>query len=209
METLAGTIVGSKHDLSISNEHGPEMSASKEICVFCHTPHAASDAVKAPIWNRKITDTTVFQLYGEGTPIGSVPNAVSLACLSCHDGVSSEGVASAVSALDTHTLINYPNGDSGSPNCNACHPDGGVYPSSTWQIGPILTDDHPISISYTTALANDPTGFEPSPLNGVKLFGVDNEVECATCHDVHNPENGTFLRVNNAGSELCLSCHKR
>ena len=41
------------------------------------------------------------------------------------------------------------------------------------------------------------------------------EVECASCHDPHGvPSNGpgstfnpTFLRIANAGSSLCLSCH--
>jgi predicted CXXCH cytochrome family protein len=32
-------------------------------------------------------------------------------------------------------------------------------------------------------------------------------VECASCHDPHTPNNGVFLRVSNAGSGLCLSCH--
>ena len=32
-------------------------------------------------------------------------------------------------------------------------------------------------------------------------------VECATCHDVHNSGNGSFLRVSNARSALCLACH--
>lgn len=34
-------------------------------------------------------------------------------------------------------------------------------------------------------------------------------VECASCHDPHNPDNGTFLRVANTGSALCLSCHTK
>jgi len=32
-------------------------------------------------------------------------------------------------------------------------------------------------------------------------------VECASCHDPHTPNNGTFLRVSNNQSGLCLSCH--
>lgn len=32
-------------------------------------------------------------------------------------------------------------------------------------------------------------------------------VECASCHDAHNPTNGTFLRSTNTGSALCLACH--
>ena len=44
-----------------------------------------------------------------------------------------------------------------------------------------------------------PTGFD----NGVKLY--DNRVECATCHNVHNPDNEPFLRVRS--DVLCQTCH--
>ncbi len=32
-------------------------------------------------------------------------------------------------------------------------------------------------------------------------------VECGSCHDPHNDTNGTFLRISNTGSAVCLSCH--
>lgn len=32
-------------------------------------------------------------------------------------------------------------------------------------------------------------------------------VECASCHDPHTSDAPTFLRVSNAGSAVCLSCH--
>ncbi|WP_428645273.1 cytochrome c3 family protein [Roseibium sp.] len=32
-------------------------------------------------------------------------------------------------------------------------------------------------------------------------------VECASCHDPHNPVNGTFLRIANDNSDVCLACH--
>ena len=32
-------------------------------------------------------------------------------------------------------------------------------------------------------------------------------VECASCHDPHNPDNGTFLRTANTSSAVCTSCH--
>jgi predicted CXXCH cytochrome family protein len=32
-------------------------------------------------------------------------------------------------------------------------------------------------------------------------------VECATCHDPHVTTNGTFLRIANTGSAVCLACH--
>jgi predicted CXXCH cytochrome family protein len=38
------------------------------------------------------------------------------------------------------------------------------------------------------------------------LTGAQPFVECASCHDPHS-ENTTFLRIANAGSAVCLSCH--
>ena len=35
--SIAG-IVGSKHDLSVTNFYGNYNGAATEICVFCHTP---------------------------------------------------------------------------------------------------------------------------------------------------------------------------
>ena len=78
-------------------------------------------------------------------------------------------------------------------------------PGTIWRIGADLTDDHPVSISYAIARALDESAFEETPTGGIKLY--DGMVECASCHDVHNPANGTFLRVNNDGSGLCKSCH--
>lgn len=203
---LAGSIVGSKHDLSVTNYYGATAGASQEVCVFCHTPHGANETEISggPIWNRKITDMNAFEMYGG---VGS-PNYLSLVCLSCHDGVSSQGAISAVSAYDGHNILNPPNGDPGSPSCVACHSGGGAMPDTIWQIGPILTDDHPISIDYFASVAAAPAGdFKATPDPEIKLFG--NKVECASCHDVHNPDFGFFLRKANDQSQLCQSCHAK
>lgn len=34
-------------------------------------------------------------------------------------------------------------------------------------------------------------------------------VECASCHDPHNSTNPTFLRISNAQSAVCLTCHNK
>jgi predicted CXXCH cytochrome family protein len=39
--------------------------------------------------------------------------------------------------------------------------------------------------------------------NGVKLY--EGRVECATCHNVHNPDNEPFLRIRS--DFLCQTCH--
>ncbi|HEX8961957.1 MAG TPA: cytochrome c3 family protein [Rhodocyclaceae bacterium] len=46
-------------------------------------------------------------------------------------------------------------------------------------------------------------------LNNSAGQGGANEpsVECASCHDPHNGQNPTFLRVSNDNSGVCLSCH--
>ena len=45
-------------------------------------------------------------------------------------------------------------------------------------------------------------------LHTTPLF--DDKVECASCHDPHDQVvdgTGKFLRLDNAGSALCLDCH--
>ncbi len=197
------SIVGSKHDLSATNFYGPLGGSSTEICVFCHTPHDKSATVDGPLWNRNITDDTVFTMYN-GT--SGIPNNATMVCLSCHDGIAAQNEVSAVSSLDTHNIINNPGPghatNPATPNCNACHSTPGTYPGQEWRIGPDLTDDHPVSVLYRSDL---PSEFLSVPINGVRLY--NNMVECSSCHDVHNNQYGMFLRTMNNGSALCYSCH--
>ncbi len=205
----AGTgLIGSKHDLSTST--------TPEPCVFCHTPHHSSGSI-TPLWNRRISDMTVFQMYSSPTIDGTidpVPNPPSLACLTCHDGVAAEGDASAVNTTDTHSLINAP-GPGGIPdtttypNCIKCHPGGGQFPAKWWRIGPDLRDDHPVSITYPTPSQDPDFNTPPDPVRGwADLRLYNGKVECPTCHDPHNGQP-LFLRKQNTGSNLCLTCHRK
>src|SRR3989338_1937828 len=100
----AGGVVWSRHNLSSYGEHyqattsvsgtstatgiTPLTVITTEICVFCHTPHFGQTN-SAPLWNRG-TSATGYVAYGTtvaGTVISSVGGS-SLACLSCHDGVT-------------------------------------------------------------------------------------------------------------------------
>jgi predicted CXXCH cytochrome family protein len=48
------------------------------------------------------------------------------------------------------------------------------------------------------------------PLYGRTVSGTFQPmVECASCHDPHTTGQATFLRISNAGSALCLSCHNK
>ncbi len=209
----AASIVGSKHDLSTTNYYGDYSGATTQICIFCHTPHGGDQGI-GPLWNRRITDTSSFTLYGGVT---GKPNNPTMVCLSCHDGVSGEGDMSAVNAYDTHNIINNPGSGLDNhpvdPNCKACHHGmfglgGGMYPDKVWRIGPDLSNDHPVSVSYSSAEGRFPGQFNAAQsviAAGLKLPGGN--VECVSCHDVHNPANGTFLRLKNSDSSLCKTCH--
>ncbi len=101
-------------------------------------------------------------------------------------------------------------------------------------LGTDLTNDHPIGVQLPDTNIYDfkaPTGtsgalkFFDTNANGkpdkseVRFYntGGGYEVECASCHDPHGvPSAGpgsvfipSFLRVSNAGSVLCMTCHDK
>lgn len=190
-------VTGSKHDISIPG-YSP--------CIYCHTPHSSNTAINAPLWNKSITNVT-YTTYSSptmDTVPSNPPSGISLACLSCHDGVMD----------DAHNMMHAPGGDINNVNCSQCHsgPIGGDSTHSSagipfsFYIGKNLSNDHPISMDYPTAAqdaAFNPPAFVQT--NGLRLFS--NKVECASCHEPHDPTNTPFLRKSNAGSALCLTCH--
>lgn len=93
--TNIGGIINTRHNLTQSflpaNSWKIWMDLARndygEICVYCHTPHAANTQVSLPLWNRTIPSTT-YNTYNSSTLTQSVsqPGPNSLSCLSCHDG---------------------------------------------------------------------------------------------------------------------------
>jgi len=203
----AGTIVGSKHDLRASGGGTPTGGGLVEVCVVCHTPHQTPAANKQdPLWNHTGTATASFGVYGSptmnatptdigGAPMGS--QSVSLLCMSCHDGTVS-------------VLSMYNNPPAGAPTVIplAGRIDATGKIISTANLGTDLTDDHPVNFTYNTALATADGGLADPATNPTvagMLFG--GTVQCASCHDVHDPQYAPFLRMDNTGSALCLTCH--
>lgn len=180
-------ISGSAHDFS-----GDTWSGGK-ICLPCHTSHAGS-SVLAPLWNHAVTTNAAFTLYTSTTLDATTgqPGNESKACLSCHDGsVALDSFGGATGS----TLI-----------------------TGAALVGSDLSNDHPVSFDYTTALATTDGSLhnpsvETTTLGGTikddLLFG--DKLECASCHDVHNEvDNGAgLLRISNASSALCLTCHDK
>lgn len=177
-----GGIRGSAHDFSSQGW------SQGEICVVCHTPHHASQALDTPLWNHATT-TASFTLYGSSSlqnPVGQ-PGTHSKSCLSCHDGTV---------AMDSF------GGTAGTR-----------FMSGAALVGTDLSNDHPIGITmYHEAGLNCQTCHQQHPSRFVSVLPFyDGKVECATCHDPHNGGAGgvKMLRKPNTGSLLCLHCHAK
>lgn len=167
----AGGIVGSRHNLGAFGMHVitatvGQTTGTTEVCVFCHTPHHGG--THAPLWNKGVQSYTStpgnpggnisFTMYSSPTLIGAVdstPGAATLACLSCHDGVST-----------FDTLVNAPGkGNNGNNNTTKTNftwtfsempgpASKADYMSSTrLNIGTTLANDHPVSVVYTETTA--------------------------------------------------------
>ena len=184
-----GQISGTLHDFSTDT-----WNPGGEICIVCHTPHNAMTSVPtAPLWNHDVTSQT-FTVYSSptltATDVGQ-PSGSSKLCLSCHDGTV---------ALDSF---------GGATGTN--------YLTGTALMGIDLSNDHPISFTYDTSLATtdgglwDPatalSGLGDTIANDLLRSG---EMECSSCHDVHNKYgNLSLLVMPNTASALCLTCHDK
>ncbi|HLA35347.1 MAG TPA: cytochrome c3 family protein [Rhodocyclaceae bacterium] len=142
-------ISATKHNLGTTQTVGNRMTTgTSEICVFCHTPHASSTSVSAPLWNKAVPASNTFTTYStanSSTIDGAVSlGSISLACLSCHDGSQ---------AMDN--MINQP-GSGGYAAGGAVLP-GGVWAGANQTAGQMtgvanlgkdLSNDHPVGIQY-------------------------------------------------------------
>jgi len=197
LATRAG-LRGSGHDFS-----GAAWNTGGEMCQPCHTPHHAHSEIDgqeaAFLWNHTFPVNDDFTTDG-GT--NYVLGAASLACLSCHDGVT---------ALDAYGV------HSGTPgNVMPGDPGTGV------NVGRDLRGDHPVGAKYGTStrrrqsvlsgstwVVKAPTGVGTATAT-LRLSGSSKttaRVECTTCHTPHDNQYGDFLRMSNAGSLLCAGCH--
>jgi len=157
-------ITSTKHNLGTTAGGGPNKvtTGTAEICVFCHTPHAADVSVPGlPLWNKALpTSGTGYTTYSsstmnatlatDGLPGGTSIGSVSLACLSCHDGTQ---------AMDN--ILNAPG--SGGYDATGGGAGGLTYtwagnvdgtgkmlngPTTLAMLSEDLSNDHPIGIQY-------------------------------------------------------------
>lgn len=222
-------ILGSKHDFTGLNQRagvtamaGVAFSDYGYSCVYCHVPPEETGANPADFggitdWNRFEPATESYKLYRSQSLDSTTgkPNPISMLCLSCHDGTMAvDMVVFKPATFDTttdkamHMRIN-PSDDIES--CGKCHNGQIAHDISVKMIGTDLSNDHPISMRYAGLdegrgvrdidfrPPDHAAGFD----NGVKLY--NGNVECATCHNVHNPTNELLLRAE--AETLCFTCH--
>lgn len=154
------------------------------VCAVCHTPHNAASAL--PLWDHDASATS-FTTYPQTATMDATVNApagASLLCLGCHDGTAN---------LDSY------GGNTGSIAIAA----GDSYANFTND----LSNDHPISVAYP---ADAPTAAAQQMVDpaGIGAYIISGNVECASCHSMHNPgQIQGLLRTTNDNSALCLTCH--
>lgn len=186
-----------KHNLSVSGPGTPgvTIAASEErVCIFCHTPHHASDVT--PLWSRDLS-TAIYTPYQSTTLKASPgqPTGPSRLCLSCHDGTIALGMLTGGKVIAGLSLM---------PTRSNLETD--------------LSDDHPISFDYGAATAINPNLRQVADLPP-EIYLSQGRLECNSCHNPHRDmyppadkplETGKFLVMDNSKySALCTACHYR
>lgn len=217
-------IAKTKHNLAREGTAGLSDRGESATCVFCHTPLAVGQDAVLPEWHHSLRQSPPFPIYdhiGRAGRDGDVfVGSSSLACLSCHDGSQATNIVK--------NDYNHPFGvpykgpvvelgvrdrsEAGLPP---------VAPHSTAMSG--FVEDFRPALEGTIdnrrvwwVPAGGVLGLTRRTKNDLPLYGHEVElgggkiphVECASCHDPHS-ESRAFLRIGNAGSRLCLTCHDK
>ena len=214
------------HNLSASGTGTVRATTETQVCVFCHTPHSATQGA-TPLWNRALSNQTYTPYTSSSLDANAIqgtldqPGGSSKLCLSCHDGTIALGNVNVLGGAANVSI-----GLSGTAPGGVMPPGSGATSGFTRNLGTDLSNDHPISLTYTQALATRDgelrvldgsqrwppgsgnvvgvraSGYKPLlPLESTASGGAG-QVQCATCHDPHLREtdgsqgNQKFLRAN-------------
>lgn len=214
----------SQNSLTTEPVLGEGATATGEVCVFCHTPHAGSATPGKPLWNRADSVAT-YTPYTSSTLNATDLDMTSLAtpsklCLSCHDGTIAIGAVTNAPGSGLGVPITFPAGNfgptPGNRSVGGTMPYGRDRPDAnhgfTRRLGVDMRNDHPISFTYDTALATEDGEMRSPSSNGNsdtpsvvtiadRASGfrpdfplVGGKVQCSTCHDPHRNTQKFLLK---------------
>lgn len=183
---------GTKHNFSTTpSPTGPTLaqlnrnvysSTETQVCVFCHTPHGATqwdntggtqstNAAPTPLWNRAIPATSTYTGYQstsmDAASFTGQPGGSSKLCLSCHDGTIAVGQVNVKDGRGGGVTLSAGTGYLGTvgqiSSSNLGTTTAYTFTSGTQSLsrltgrttnlGQDLTNDHPISVTYDSTLA--------------------------------------------------------
>lgn len=196
----AGYFDDSLHNFELAQQLYDEIVQSRYTsCLVCHGMHPGpiggpitppGPIPDLPLNAHDLTGATFTPYSGyDMQSVPGQPGPNSKFCLSCHDGTvaitSSGGFTGTVFMAD-------------------------VNPAAV--VGTDLTNDHPVGIPYDPALAAADTELVDPTTITLPLFG--GQIECSTCHDVHNTRsalnnNPVLLNIGLSNGALCLECHNK
>lgn len=221
-----GSLVGGGASADVVQDTLHKTEAATQICVFCHTPHGATNNA-SPLWNRTLSSATYLPYTSasldsqviRGAPLEQ-PGGSSKLCLSCHDGTLAIGNVNVANGISQENGVPGQNialniDGARKTNNSLIREGAGATTGFTRRLGIDLTNDHPISIDFTAALAARDGELRPvtadanqrwpntaTPVVGVRTAssrpklklevpagGGAAQVQCATCHDPHLRES--------------------
>ncbi len=231
---FSATVLPDLPDGAVRDAHATNES---QICAFCHTPHGATLAPQAPLWNRTLSTATYTPYTSsslDAIDLGQ-PEGKSKLCLSCHDGTLAMGSVNVLNRVENPS-VDFTGRGLGAGDTI---PSGvGSTTGFTRRLGVDLTNDHPISFTFDSAQAErDGELYDPALVAhlGDRVRGEtppalpleNGQVECISCHDPHirdtSGENIKFLRgnrfqqnaapidkqFNEQNDIICLGCHDK
>lgn len=188
---------------------------TREICIFCHTPHNASPGT--PLWGRKPTVTNFFGHYSSSTLVidnsgvkttsdYNEPTGSSRLCLSCHDGATALGAVlygPEIPMSGGKTTIERVNGAYNVFNPNSISAIPGSGPGEQ----DATKHHHPVSFKYDLAVRDainsvKSSGSQWSKLPDVANFPDPGSTAGPVTHPVTNP-----VKLDRKGYMQCTTCH--
>lgn len=197
----AGSVVDTRHNLSVSGP-GPVRAANEtEVCVFCHAAHPPESGPS--LWNHLSSPKINYRPYARETLTSQPgqPDGSSVLCLSCHDGTVALG---AIHTRDTPIRLL---GVSGT---------GRMADDRSANLGTDLSGTHPISVPYAQALADGGAeAVRVRPLSTEEertWLDPSGKVQCTSCHDPHDDPVRADASVppfwrGESVAEVCETCH--